>query len=172
MQKIIVSRCLLGEPCRYDGKKVSRETLEKIEKELNALSQAVDEEGGYELIPVCPEVLGGLATPRPPGEIVRVDGDDKVINNMGEDVTNQYESGARQTLEIALKENVKIAILKAKSPSCGNEEIYDGTFTRKLIKGQGITVRLLRKNGIEVFSELEDVAINIKAKEKSEHERT
>ena len=116
--------------------------------------------------------MGGLATPRPPGEIVRVDGDDKVINNMGEDVTNQYESGARQTLEIALKENVKIAILKAKSPSCGNEEIYDGTFTRKLIKGQGITVRLLRKNGIEVFSELEDVAINIKAKEKSEHERT
>lgn len=134
-EKVLISACLLGVNCKYDGNNNYDETLFKS---LNK----------YELIPVCPEVWGGLTTPRYPSEI----SENKVINNHGEDVTINFRKGAQETLELAKKLGVKKAILKAKSPSCGNGKIYDGTFTGKLIDGDGITTRLLKENGIEVIT--------------------
>lgn len=136
--KILVSACLLGEPCRYDGKSKPNEAVILLKEK-------------HTLIPVCPEELGGLKTPRIPAEIQ----DDKVIRADGYDVTKEYINGAKITLDIAKRECVEIAILKSKSPSCGNKQIYDGTFTRTLIDGKGITVRLLEKNGIKVINEQE-----------------
>lgn len=111
------------------------------------------------LIPVCPEVFGGLTTPRTPNEIVGGDGDDvidgeaKVITKDGEDVTEEFIKGARRALEIARIFNIKKAILKQRSPSCGNGKIYDGTFSGNLIEGDGVTAALFKRNGIEVISE-------------------
>ncbi|MBP3495944.1 MAG: DUF523 domain-containing protein [Clostridia bacterium] len=138
MEKILVSACLLGVPCRYDGKS-------KPQQEVMALKNK------YELIPVCAEVLGGLTTPRIGAEIIG----NKVIRKDGVDVTYEYNKGANKILEIAKENNCKIAILKSKSPSCGKGEVYDGTFKRALIKGDGILTRLLIKNGIAVYSEKE-----------------
>lgn len=138
MKKILVSACLLGVPCRYDGKS-------KPQQEVMALKNK------YELIPVCAEVLGGLTTPRIGAEIIG----NKVIRKDGVDVTYEYNKGANKILEIAKENNCKIAILKSKSPSCGKGEVYDGTFKRALIKGDGILTRLLIKNGIAVYSEKE-----------------
>ena len=130
-----VSACLLEDDCKYNG---GNNYDEEIFKELEK----------YELIPVCPEIFGGLSTPRKPSEIVG----DKVINNEGLDVTNNFKRGAEETLELAKKLGVKKAILKAKSPSCGNGKIYDGTFTGTIIDGDGITTKLLKENGIEVIT--------------------
>ncbi len=138
MEKILVSACLLGVPCRYDGKS-------KPQQEVMALKNK------YELIPVCAEVLGGLTTPRIGAEIIG----NKVIRKDGVDVTYEYNKGADKILEIAKENNCKIAILKSKSPSCGKGEVYDGTFKKALIKGDGILTRLLIKNGIAVYSEKE-----------------
>ncbi|MBQ7788981.1 MAG: DUF523 domain-containing protein [Clostridia bacterium] len=138
MEKILVSACLLGVPCRYDGKS-------KPQQEVMALKNK------YELIPVCAEVLGGLTTPRIGAEIIG----NKVIRKDGVDVTYEYNKGADKILEIAKENNCKTAILKSKSPSCGKGEVYDGTFKRALIKGDGILTRLLIKNGIAVYSEKE-----------------
>lgn len=134
-EKVLISACLLGVNCKYDGNNNYDEELYNKIKD-------------YELIPVCPEVWGGLTTPRYPSEIK----DNKVINTKGEDVTKNFEKGAQETLELAKKLGVKKAILKAKSPSCGNGKIYDGTFTGTLIDGDGITTRLLKENGIEVIT--------------------
>ncbi len=134
-EKVLVSACLLGVDCKYNG---GNNYDEEIFKELEK----------YELIPVCPEIFGGLSTPRKPSEIVG----DKVINNEGLDVTNNFKRGAEETLELAKKLGVKKAILKAKSPSCGNGKIYDGTFTGTIIDGDGITTKLLKENGIEVIT--------------------
>lgn len=134
--KILVSACLLGTPCRYDGKSKPNEKVISLR-------------GKYELIPACPECLGGLATPRLPAEIVGT----RVVRCDGKDVTDEYNLGAQKTLEIARKNDIKIAVLKSKSPSCSNKEIYDGTYTRKLISGKGITARLLIENGIKVLDE-------------------
>ena len=134
-EKVLVSACLLGVDCKYNG---GNNYDEEIFKELE----------NYELIPVCPEIFGGLSTPRKPSEIVG----DKVINNEGLDVTNNFKRGAEETLELAKKLGVKKAILKAKSPSCGNGKIYDGTFTGTIIDGDGITTKLLKENGIEVIT--------------------
>ena len=136
--KLLVSRCLLGEPCRYDGRSVPSEGVLQLREE------------GHTLISVCPEVEGGLSTPRPPAEC-RPDG--RVVNREGQDVTAQYRAGAEIALERASCEGCSAAILKAKSPSCGNERIYDGTFSRTLIPGQGIAARLLTEAGIPVFNE-------------------
>ena len=134
-EKVLVSACLLGVDCKYNGgNNYDEEIFKKLEK--------------YELIPVCPEIFGGLSTPRKPSEIVG----DKVINNEGLDVTNSFKRGAEETLELAKKLGVKKAILKAKSPSCGNGKIYDGTFTGTIIDGDGITTKLLKENGIEVIT--------------------
>lgn len=134
--KILVSRCLLGFPCRYDGaSKPHPAILALLEK--------------HRLIPVCPECDGGLPTPRIPSERVG----NQVINREGADVTREYRRGAEIALETARREGVALAILKARSPSCGHGEIYDGSFTRTLVKGDGITAELLLKHGIPVYSE-------------------
>ncbi len=136
--KILVSACLLGEPCRYDGKSKPNSAVISLKE-------------NHILIPVCPEVLGGLKTPRIPAEVQG----EKVVRSDGCDVTKEYLKGARITLDIAKKEGAQIAILKSKSPSCGNKQIYDGTFSRRLIDGKGITVKHLEENGIKVIDENE-----------------
>lgn len=136
--KILVSACLLGCPCRYDGQS-------KRHPEVEALR-----ERGYQLIPVCPEVQGGLPTPRPPAERQR---DGQVVNREGADVTAQYQAGARLALETARAQGCTWAVLKERSPSCGSGEIYDGTFSGTLIPGDGVTAQLLRQAGIAVLGE-------------------
>jgi uncharacterized protein YbbK (DUF523 family) len=132
----LISACLLGIRCRYDGKaKVNKRILNLAKKEF--------------LIPVCPEQLGGLTTPREPME----QRGNKVVTKSGKDVTYNFKSGAKQVLRLARIFDAKEAILKQKSPSCGCGKIYDGTFSDKLIKGNGVTANLLLKNGIKVISE-------------------
>lgn len=140
-EKILVSACLLGINCKYSGGNNQNEKVLEYIKDK-------------EVIPVCPEIMGGLSTPRPPSEIIN----DKVLNNLNQDVTQQYKKGAEETLKLAKLFNVKKALLKAKSPSCGKGYIYDGTFSSTLIEGNGITTKLLIENGIEVITEkdLED----------------
>ncbi len=134
----IVSACLAGIECNYKGKaKPCQEVIELV-KEGRA-------------IPVCPEQLGGLKTPRPASEIKN----GGVVTKEGTDVTLQFEKGAKEALKIALLANCKEAILKARSPSCGSGRIYDGTFSGKLINGDGIFASKLRKNKIKVFTEEE-----------------
>lgn len=135
---ILVSRCLLGEPCRYDGKSKPVEAL---------LYLAVN---GDVLVPVCPEVDGGLPTPRPPAEIQP---DGRVVNREGQDVTAEYRKGAQHALETARKYGCTVAVLKEKSPSCGHCRVYDGSFTGTLIDGQGVTAELLARHGIRVLGE-------------------
>ena len=138
MEKILVSACLLGIACRYDGKtKPNADVIRLGEK--------------YELIPVCAEVLGGLPTPRPPAEIVK----NRVFNCMGIEVTENYKKGAMAVLDIARKKGCKIAVLKSNSPSCGNKMVYDGTFTGTLVEGMGVLCRLLVDNEIKVLNEKE-----------------
>lgn len=138
MANIIVSSCLLGCNCRYDGKNC-------LNKDVRILSKK------HTLIPICPEQMGGLSTPRSPSEIVNT----KVISKNGNDVTNQYNKGALMALKIAKVNNCSYALLKTKSPSCGKGKIYDGSFSGKLIEGDGITVKLFKENNIKVFSDLE-----------------
>lgn len=146
MKKVLISACLLGVKCRHNGRdSKSEEVMERFE--------------GEELVPVCPEQLGGLSTPRPPAEIVGGDGEDvlngcaSVITVEGEDKTREFLDGAHQTLEIAKSHNTTHAVLKSKSPSCGCGQIYDGSFTSKLSVGDGVTAALLRRHGIHVITE-------------------
>ncbi|MBZ9569703.1 DUF523 domain-containing protein [Patescibacteria group bacterium] len=133
---ILCSACLLGIKCRYDGKsKTNKKIIELSKKEI--------------LIPVCPEQLGGLATPREPAE----QKERKVITKSGKDITQSFKKGAKQVLKLAKLLGIKEAILKQRSPSCGCGQIYDGTFSDKVIKGNGITTALLKRNGIKVISE-------------------
>ena len=138
MEIILVSACLLGTNCKYNGKN------NKNEKVLEYIKDKY-------VIPICPEVFGGLSTPRIPSEI----SDNKVINKDGIDVTKYFVDGANKTLDIAKALNIKKTILKQKSPSCGCGKIYDGTFTNNIINGDGITTRLLKENSIEVITEEE-----------------
>jgi uncharacterized protein YbbK (DUF523 family) len=141
---ILVSACLLGVNCQYNGESdFTRELLEFLKNK-------------GEFIAVCPEVLGGLPIPRDGAEIVGK----KVKTAVGKDVTKQFLKGAERVLKIAKENNVKLAILKAKSPSCGAGWIYDGTFSQNLIKGDGITAALLKKNKIKVFTEKDLIAGN------------
>lgn len=138
---LLVSACLLGERCRYDGQACESPGVRALGKR-------------FELIPVCPEVLGGLAIPRLPAErrglcIVRSD---------GADVSAAFRLGAERTLAIALDRNVVAAILKSRSPSCGVGRIYDGTFSGRLRDGDGITAEWLRCAGIPLFDENDDFA--------------
>ncbi len=132
----IVSACLCGEKTRYDGKLIVSEKIKKLVDEKKAIM-------------ICPEVDGGLSVPRLPCEIQ----DNKVVNTSSEDMTDYFVRGAYKTLETAQKYGIKKAILKEKSPSCGGNYIYDGTFTETLISGEGITARLLREHGIEIISD-------------------
>ena len=133
---ILVSACLLGVNCKYSGKNNRNENVLRLAEK-------------HTLIPVCPEQLGGLPTPRYPSEICG----GRVINNIGEDVTAYYEKGAGEALNIAKLFGCERAVLKARSPECGSKEIYDGTFTKTVIPGKGITAALLEENGIEVYDE-------------------
>lgn len=134
-EKILVSACLAGINCKYNDKNNENEKIIELIKEKD-------------VILICPEQLGGLKTPRTPAEIKN----NKVINKEGIDVTEEYQKGAQEVLKIAQKFNIKTAILKSKSPSCGKGKIYDGTFSNKLIEGNGITAELLKKHGIKVIS--------------------
>lgn len=131
-----LSACLCGVCCRYDGKNNTVEEVKRI----------YDEGRG---IIICPEVMGGLSTPRLPCEIK----DGKVINNQGEEKTEEFLKGAVLSLELCKKYNVKKAILKQNSPSCGSRAVYDGTFTGVKISGMGVTAKLFSENGIEVVGE-------------------
>lgn len=142
MKNILVSACLLGIACRYDGKSKPNEAV------LRLLENNSDE---IRLIPICPEQLGGLPTPRVPSEKAG----EKVINRVGIDVTVQYQKGAKEALKLAKLYHCESAILKERSPSCGRGEIYDGSFTKTLISGDGTTAELLKQNGIRVIGESE-----------------
>lgn len=132
----ICSACLLGVQCRYDGKsKPDDKVIKLAEKEI--------------LIPVCPEQLGGLPTPRESAEQRK----DKVVTKSGKDVTKYFKKGAEQVLKLAKLLGIKEAILKQKSPSCGCGQIYDGSFSGRAIRGNGVTTVLLKKNGIKVISD-------------------
>lgn len=132
--KILVSACLLGKNCKYNGgNNLNQGVLEFIE--------------GHEVIGVCPEQLGGLSTPRLPAEIV----DGIVTNKEGISVDVQFRKGAQTALAVALEKKVDLAILQSRSPSCGVNEIYDGNFSGKKIKGQGVFAKLLSAHGIKVL---------------------
>ncbi len=137
--KIMVSACLLGENCKYSGGNNRDECV---------LAYVA----GHEVIPVCPEVMGGLPTPRPPAEIVN----GEAINREGVSVDREYRRGAAKALEIAKREKVDLAILQSRSPSCGVKQIYDGSFSGTRIPGQGIFAGELIKNGFAVLDR-EDV---------------
>jgi uncharacterized protein YbbK (DUF523 family) len=140
---IIVSACLAGIECKYDL------TSAKDDKVVRLVAQGA-------AIPVCPEQLGGLTTPRPPAEIVGGSGEDvlsgkaKVITQDGKDVTQNFIKGAKEVLKIAKLVNATHAILKSKSPSCSIGKIYDGSFKGKLISGDGVCTSLLLQNGIKI----------------------
>lgn len=136
--KLLVSRCLLGEPCRYDGQS---KPLARLDELLRA---------GHELVPVCPETLGGLPTPRPPAELQP---DGRVCCADGRDVTAAYRLGAEKTLELARSEGCQAALLKENSPSCGFGTVYSGDFSHTLISGSGTAARLLAEHGVPVLGE-------------------
>lgn len=129
--KIIVSACLLGHNCKYNGGN-------------NRNQDIIDFVRNHEILALCPELLGGLSTPRQPAEIQN----GIVINVAGESVDTPFRKGAQAALEIAIREKAELAILQPRSPSCGCKQIYDGTFSRRLIKGKGIFTQLLLEHGI------------------------
>lgn len=137
-ERILISACLLGTACRYDGN--SKPMDENL---ISALMEK------YELIPVCPEILGGLPTPREPSE--RQGG--RIMMRSGRDVTDSYLRGAAETLRLARLFGCEKAVLKERSPSCGSGSIYDGSFSGTLTDGDGATASLLKQNGIGVFGE-------------------
>ncbi len=148
--KILVSACLLGQPVRYDGqsKEVDNSTLHHWQEE------------GW-LVPVCPELSGGLSVPRPAAEITAasaahvLEGRGHVSTADDDDVSRYFVCGAQHALILCRQHNIRIAILKENSPSCGSTQVYDGSFSGKLVPGAGITTALLRQNGISVFNENE-----------------
>lgn len=133
---ILISSCLLGVSCRYDGKKVENDDA------LALISK-------HNLIPFCPEIYGGLSTPRDPAERIGT----LVLTDKGADVTEQYTKGAEEALRTAKLFNCSMAILKEKSPSCGRGIIHNGAFDGGLVEGNGVTAELLEKNGITVIGE-------------------
>lgn len=149
MSKILVSACLLGHKVRYDG----NDCLQN-----NVRLQALIKSG--KVITICPEMSGGLPTPRPPAEIQNaMNGMDALKNEAriltidGADVTSQFIEGAYKALALVRQHNIQVAILKARSPSCGSKKIYDGTFSSSLIDGMGVTAALLSEHGVNVFDE-------------------
>ncbi|MEN6420144.1 MAG: DUF523 domain-containing protein [Clostridiaceae bacterium] len=135
---ILISACLLGLCCRYNAESKASESVLALAKT-------------HPLVPVCPEQLGGLPTPRPPAERKG----ERVVSKNGTDVTKAFQKGAEETLLLARTLGCKTAILKARSPSCGHGRIYDGTFTGKLVPGSGVTAELLEESGMSVYTEEE-----------------
>ena len=146
--KVLISACLLGEKVRYDGR--DRFCAQEILAEWA---------GQGRLVPICPELAGGLPVPRPPAEISGGDGREVLqgkargVDNHGQEVTEAFLSGAQQALDLAQQEQVQLAVLTERSPSCGSSQIYSGDFDGTLMKGRGVTAALLEENGIRVFSE-------------------
>ena len=138
MKKLLISACLLGIPCRYDGRSVKAVDIERLAE-------------NFDLIPVCPEIYGGLPTPRTPSEGVG----DRVLMRDGKDVTDNFRLGAELALERARSFSCSAAVLKARSPSCGSNTIYDGSFSGTLTSGDGVAAKLLKDNGIDVYTENE-----------------
>ena len=136
MEKILISACLTGSNCKYNGGN-------NLNPKIDSLLEK------YDLIPFCPEEEGGLLTPRNPSEIKG----DKVYMDNGHDVTDNFNKGAKKALMLCLYLKIKIAVLKERSPSCGTHQIHDGSFSNTLIEGMGITAKLLKENGIKVYSE-------------------
>ncbi|AIS10441.1 hypothetical protein TRE132_61670 [Pseudomonas chlororaphis subsp. aurantiaca] len=149
MHKILVSRCLLGHRVRYDG------------GASGPFDQLASWQAEGRVVALCPEVAGGLPTPRAAAEIPGgqggevLDGLAQVITTEGEDVSAEFLSGARQALELVREHGIRIAVLKANSPSCGNLLTYDGSFSGVKVSGEGVTAALLKRAGVQVFSELE-----------------
>ena len=131
--KILVSACLIGEKCKYNG---GDNYSEKLARFLE----------GHEVIPVCPEVAGGLPVPRHSSEIV----EGVVMNDIGENVDHEFKAGAEYCLRTAVDEKIDLAILQSRSPSCGVKQVYDGTFSGTLVEGSGIFARRLQEQGIKV----------------------
>ena len=137
-EKLLISACFLYDGYKYDGTNNILDCIDKLKEK-------------YDLIPICPEVYGGLSTPRIASEQLG----DKVINKEGKDVTSNFINGARLSLQKCLDNNCKKALLKAKSPSCGYKKIYDGTFTRTIIDGNGVFVKMLLEHNISIYTENE-----------------
>jgi len=158
LTKILVSACLIGQKVRYDAK----DCLQSHPK----FQQWVHE---GKVVAICPEMAGGLPTPRPPSEIETGKTAEQVLNGLGSVLTNQgvdvsveYIRGAQKALELAQQYDIRVAVLKARSPSCGAKQIYDGTYSKSLVDGMGVTAKLLSENGISVFDETEiDVALEL-----------
>ncbi|POZ61058.1 DUF523 domain-containing protein [Chromobacterium alticapitis] len=152
--RLLISACLLGQPVRYDGqsKPMPQENWTLLRER-------------FELIPACPECLGGLPTPRPAAEIIGGSGDDVLANQAkvsaanGLDVSQPFLNGAKQALELAQRHGCAHALLKANSPSCGNRQIYDGSFGKQLRPGRGVAAALLGQHGIAVWNEEEISAL-------------
>ncbi len=139
--KLLISSCLLGENVKYNGGNNLLSTLDKLQEK-------------FELFTICPEVSGGMSIPRIPCEIVSTN--PLVVKNKDDqDMTNYFVLGSNQALDLAKKHNIKYALLKANSPSCGNQKVYDGTFSGNLVDGEGVTVQLLKENNVVVFNENE-----------------
>ncbi len=139
---ILVSACLLGVPCNHLGCASPSEAVAALARD-------------HRLVPVCPEVVGGLPTPRPAAELQP---DGRVVTEAGEDVTDAYRRGAEAAVALARAVHAEAAVLKARSPSCGSTEVYDGTFRRVRVPGEGVTARALRQASVTVRSE-EDVRL-------------
>lgn len=138
MQNVLISACLLGVDCKYNG------SNNKLDDEIiHSLKEK------YNLIPVCPEIMGGMPTPRNPVEI----SDGKVFDYDGEEFTKEFEKGSEEVVKLAKLYDATIAILKENSPSCGSNYIYDGTFNHQKIKGKGIAAHKLSKENIKLFTE-------------------
>ena len=136
---ILVSACLVGINCKYSGGNNYNQKIFDLVKEGKA-------------IPICPEQLGGLSTPRNPVELKFINGKRYAIDNQGNDVTENFERGAKQVLELVKNLNINKAILQPRSPSCGVGKIYSGNFDNELVDGDGILAELLKQNGVEVFT--------------------
>ena len=145
MEKLLISACMLGISCRYDGKS----KLAVTDEELRALNEK------YQLVPFCPEIYGGLSTPRVPSERVG----EEVIMKDGTRVTDNFKKGASEALKLCCNLGIKKALLKAKSPSCGKGEIYDGSFEGALTVGNGVCAELLIQNDVSVYTENEIVEL-------------
>lgn len=147
MEKLLVSRCLLGHKVRYDG---------GAHGPFDLLQHWQDE---GRIVALCPEVAGGLATPRPPAEIPGgqgaqvLDGNLPVLTDSGEDVTSAFVAGAEIALQLVRQHGLRVAVLKARSPSCGNTHNYDGHFNGTLVAGEGVTAALLKRHCVRVFNE-------------------
>lgn len=149
MPKILISACLIGQKVRYDGS-----------DKLQTHSRLHSWIAAGNVITICPEMAGGLSTPRFPAEIQCektgaevLSGEARIVTNQGADVTLAFIEGARKALVLAQTHGIKVALLKARSPSCGSQTIYDGSFSHRLIHGMGVTAALLNQEGIQVFDE-------------------